>query len=315
MGRREEFTVGKLNITGSGNSPINIQAGTSVPADGSAGYPPGSSFYLVSAALGAVPQWINVGTAASCKFRPFGPQIGYGIIAAGQQASAGGDATETITLGNCPALTDDAFVGHYASDDTDNILAATLTNNLITITGSADPSTVHGYNFGVFREGAVGMYDIVFAGTRTLAGGAAAEAITLTGALATDLGFACYSATNDTDTIAKVVMTANTMTVTMSADPSTAHGLHYMVLRQRGMGKPSHYIAYAGIHTTVGGNATEAITVTGALATDVAYVWYDTTNDTDTILKSVLTANTLTVTMSADPSTAHKLGYLILRAY
>src|SRR5512135_2804625 len=109
MGRREEFTVGKLNITGSGNTAINIQAGTSVPADGTAGFAPGSSFYLVSAALGAVPQWINVGTASSCKFRPYGPQLGFGIIAAGQQASAGGDATETITLGNCPALTDDAF--------------------------------------------------------------------------------------------------------------------------------------------------------------------------------------------------------------
>lgn len=318
MGRRENFTVGELTVTGNiktSSGSIERFSGTSIPADGTAGYAAGCHLVLTDAVLGMVPNFTNLGTASSCKFRPFGGQLGYGIWAAGIQASAGGDTTEVINIYGARAAYDDAFVGHTISNDTDNIVAATLTDNTYTITGSADPSTAHTYGFGVFREGAVGNFDIVFAGTSTTVGSAAAEAITITGALATDLGFACYSATNDTDTIAKVIMTTNTMTVTMSADPSTAHGLHYMVLRQRGLGKPSHFIAYAGIHTTAGGAAAEAITVTGALATDVAYVWYDTTDDTDTILKSVLTANTLTVTMSADPSTTHKLGYLILRAY
>jgi hypothetical protein len=44
-------------------------------------------------------------------------------------------------------------------------------------------------------------------------------------------------------------------------------------------------------------------------------VFYNTTDDTDTIVKAVVAANTLTVTMSADPGATHKLAYMILRAY
>ncbi len=95
----------------------------------------------------------------------------------------------------------------------------------------------------------------------------------------------------------------------------TDHIWAYVVLRPRGTFKPSHYVAYAGVHTTVGGAAAEAITVTGAMATDVPIVFYNTTDDTDTIVKAVVTANTLTVTMSADPGATHKLAYMILRAY
>jgi hypothetical protein len=216
---------------------------------------------------------------------------------------------------------DVAGVGHCISNDADNIVSAILseaisTGPVLTITGSADPSTAHKYNYFVARYGTINDYDIIFAGTHTTVGGAAAEAITLTGALATDLGFACYGATNDTDTIAKVIMTANTMTVTMSADPSTVHSLHYMVLRPKGgVLAPSHYIKYAGTHTTVGGAAAEAVTITGALPTDIPIVGYSVTDDTDTILKTVMTANTMTVTCSADPSTAHGFWYFILREY
>ena len=90
-----------------------------------------------------------------------------------------------------------------------------------------------------------------------------------------------------------------------------------MVIRPRGTFKPSHYIAYAGTHTTVGGAAAEAVTITGARATDIPIVVYNTTNDTDSILKVVMTKNTMTmtVTCSADPSTVHAFSYMILRAY
>lgn len=73
--------------------------------------------------------------------------------------------------------------------------------------------------------------------------------------------------------------------------------------------------ATAGVHTTVAGSASNTISIPGALATDVAIVKYNTTNDTDNILKSVVTTNTLTVTMSANPGTTHKLAYMLLRAY
>ena len=189
------------------------------------------------------------------------------------------------------------------------------TDNTITITGSADPSTAHGYVFATLRNKCVPEWDIVAAGTHTTVGGAAAEAITISGVLATDIAFVNYGATNDTDVITKAVCSANTLTVTCSADPSTAHSIHYVVIRPRGTFKPSHYIAYAGKHTTVGGAAAEAVTISGALSTDIPIVIYNTTNDTDSILKVVMTTDTMTVTCSADPSTAHAFSYMLLRAY
>ena len=152
-------------------------------------------------------------------------------------------------------------------------------------------------------------------GAATTAGGAAAEAITIPGVLATDIAFVNYGATNDTDVITKAVCSVNTLTVTCSADPSTAHSIHYVVIRPRGTFKPSHYIAYAGKHTTVGGAAAEAVTISGALSTDIPIVIYNTTNDTDSILKVVMTTDTMTVTCSADPSTVHAFSYMLLRAY
>ena len=295
---------------------LEINEGTTVPVAGSIGYPTGTMFNLTSAVLGQAPLWINQGTEASSLFVPYGPVFGYGItVAGGPVTSVGGDTTEIISLEGKIMDSDVAFVGHEVSDDNDQIVAAISGEGNITITGSADPSTAHGYVYAALRNKCVPDFDIFAAGTHTTTGGAAAEAITVTGVLATDIAFACYSATDDTDVISDVVCSANTVTVTCSADPSTTHGLHYVVLRPRGTFKPSHYVAYAGVHTTVGGAAAEAITVTGAAVGDIPIVIYNTTNDTDSILKSVVTANTLTVTCSADPSTAHKLAYMLLRAY
>ena len=294
----------------------SMASGSTIPASGSAGYNPGCTFTKTDVALGQAAQWVNMGTAASCLFVPVGPTYGYGIkIADGPIASAGGDTTEVISRPSMIVSTDIAIVGHEVTDDSDQIVAAIATDNTITITGSADPSTAHGYDFAVLRNRCIPEWDIVAAGTHTTAGGAAAEAITVAGVLATDMAFVNYGATDDTDVITKVVCTANTITVTCSADPSTAHSLHYVVIRLRGTFKPSHYIAYAGKHTTVGGAAAEAVTITGALATDIPIVIYHTTNDTDSILKVVMTANTMTVTCSADPSTAHGFSYMLLRAY
>lgn len=293
-----------------------LLSGSSVPATGSAGYNPGCQFILETVSLGQTAKWINIGTSSSCLFVPEGTCNGYGInIAGGPVTSAGGDTAETITLQGLITDTDIAIVNHEISDDNDQIVAAISNEGAINITGSADPSTAHGYAYAVLRNKCIPDWDIVAAGTHTTVGGAAAENITISGVVATDLAFACYSATNDTDVISDVVAGAGKITVTCSADPSTAHGIHYVVIRPRGSFKPSHYIAYAGTHTTVGGAAAEAITVTGALATDIPIVIYNTTNDTDSILKVVATANTITVTCSADPSTAHAFSYMLLRAY
>lgn len=295
---------------------ISMDSGSTVPATGSAGYNPGCLFTKSDAILGQAIQWINMGTAASCLFVPTGACYGYGIkLAEGPVTSAGGDTTEVITRSGMILSTDLAIVNHEVSDDNDQIVSAKATDNTITIVGSADPSTAHGYNYALLRNRCVPEWDIVAAGTHTTGGGAAAEAITVAGVLATDMAFVNYGATNDTDVISDVVCTTNTVTVTCSADPGTAHSLHYVVIRPRGTFKPSYYIAYAGSHTTVGGAAAEAVTITGALTTDIPIVIYNTTNDTDSILKVVMTANTMTVTCSADPATDHAFTYMLLRAY
>jgi hypothetical protein len=308
---RQNADFGKVGVT------HGIQGlGNSVPASGLPGWNTGALFMLKTPIAGQAPIWFNTGTKTSCLFVPFGPVYGYGIHAAGGPvATAGGDTTEVIALEGIAMDTDVAIVNHEISNDNDQVVAAISGEGNITITGSDDPSTAHGYAYMLLRNKCVPAWDVFAAGTHTTVGGAVTEAITVTGTLATDLAFANYSATNDTDVISDILCSANTVTMTCSVDPSTAHGFHYCVLRPRGSFKPSHYIRFAGVHTTVGGAAAEAVTITGALATDIPIVCYNTTDDTDSILKVVMTANTMTVTCSENPATAHKFAYMILRAY
>ena len=287
---------------------------TTIP-DAKAGYSIGCRLIKRDAANGQCTEWRNQGTASSCAFRPVGPVIGYGFSIGGTQVFISG--TAGLIVGG-PSLVnggDIALATHSASDDNDQLVSVKASAVGITITNGADPLAAHAAHFTAMRSGCVPVFDIFAAGTKVTAGGAAAEDILVTNMLATDICFVGYGATNDTDVITKAVASAGKITVTMSADPGVAHSLHYMVLRPRGSFKPSHYIVAAGDHTTLGGAAAEAIAVAGVLTTDIPIVNYSVTNDTDSILKSVMTAGTLTVTMSADPSTAHALAYAILRAY
>lgn len=78
---------------------------------------------------------------------------------------------------------------------------------------------------------------------------------------------------------------------------------------------PSHVVKYAGQPTSVGGAAAEAFTVAGVLVTDLAFVEV-VNNGTGnvTVLQAVCTANTLTITFSADPQADTVFNYQILRA-
>lgn len=78
--------------------------------------------------------------------------------------------------------------------------------------------------------------------------------------------------------------------------------------------QPAAVIKYAAQYTTTGGAAAEAITVTGALATDLAFVQLvnDGTNNVS-VLSAAVTADTLTVTFSADPGADAQIYYQIVR--
>lgn len=78
---------------------------------------------------------------------------------------------------------------------------------------------------------------------------------------------------------------------------------------------PSHVVKYAGKFTTLGGDATETITVTGLAATDVVHVTVQTAGGTPrSVVAAIPSTNTITVTLSGDPSTDHILAYSCLRA-
>jgi len=71
---------------------------------------------------------------------------------------------------------------------------------------------------------------------------------------------------------------------------------------------------YAAQYTTAGGAAAEAITVTGLQATDLAFVQVvDDGTGSVTALQAVCTADTLTVTFSADPQNDTIINYHVIR--
>jgi hypothetical protein len=77
----------------------------------------------------------------------------------------------------------------------------------------------------------------------------------------------------------------------------------------------SHRIVAAGTFTTLGGDAAEAITATGALSTDLAVVQIRTAGAVPrTVVAAAAATNAINVTMSGDPSTDHVLVWQILRA-
>lgn len=76
-------------------------------------------------------------------------------------------------------------------------------------------------------------------------------------------------------------------------------------------------IKFMGQKTTVGGAATEAFTITGAVgATDRAFLQMvnNGTNNV-TILEAVVTNNTLTVTFSGNPGNDAVFNYQLIRSY
>lgn len=79
--------------------------------------------------------------------------------------------------------------------------------------------------------------------------------------------------------------------------------------------QPSHVVKFAGQHTTAGGAAAEAITVTGAAATDLAFVQLvDPGTNTVSVVQAQVAADTLTVTFSANPGNDAIINYQLLRA-
>jgi len=129
----------------------------------------------------------------------------------------------------------------------------------------------------------------------------------------TDLCFAGMFESDDNDQVQCTVPAGkNYALVTNSADPLNAHDFQVAVLRDNCV--PGWDIFAAGTYTPIAGDTTTiTITVTGALAGDLAFATYGSTDDTDVIQKCVVSANTLVITASADPAASHTIHYVIFR--
>lgn len=79
--------------------------------------------------------------------------------------------------------------------------------------------------------------------------------------------------------------------------------------------KPIYLTVGAGIFSTLGGDANESITVTGCVGTDTAVVWVQKAGGTPRTVDTITPGTgSVAVVMSGDPSTDHKLGWLVIRA-
>jgi len=70
-----------------------------------------------------------------------------------------------------------------------------------------------------------------------------------------------------------------------------------------------------GTFTTAGGDTAETIPATGVLATDVAVVSIATAGAVPTtIVEAVAAADSISVTLAADPDNDHVLSYIVTRS-
>lgn len=78
---------------------------------------------------------------------------------------------------------------------------------------------------------------------------------------------------------------------------------------------PSHVVKFAGNKTSLGGAASEAFTITGLSTSDVVLLTMKDNGPSNvTILEHTITANTLTITFSANPGAGAVISYAVLRA-
>jgi hypothetical protein len=301
------------------NNAIYTRSAT-LPDAGSAGYAVNCIINVTSGIHAGL--HINRGTVTSASFSPLSAvnstSAPWACTGFKDTATAGGDADEAVTI-PCDGALDLALGQYSVSNDTDTVSELTVAaDNSVTFTASADPSTAHTSTIGIFRQGGIPAFEIVFAGSITTGGGNASEAETIAGILATDrvLLTVTDEGTN-TVTIRTAKCTANTLTAVFSADPGSDLVYDYVVFRQAGLAAPSHYIAAMGQYTAVTGDTTTVgpFTATGILATDKIILIHATSDDDDIIEAVVPGAGVITLTVGADPVTDHSYTWAAIRAY
>jgi len=246
-----------------------------------------------------------------------GPVVGYGCTHAGALATIGGDTQEDFII---PSIRTNSvsFMDYLATDDTDYIAEQWPTTGMIHAILSNNPGATHSLQYAVIEQGIEPGCDIVAAGIATTTTDNPFT-VALEGVQQGDIVNVCHGSVNAAPrTIAAVISSNDQLTITLSGAPTAGDKVNYVVWRPRGGFKPSHYIAYADLHTTVADVSapyTAAITIAGALATDIPIIQFNGSDDTDTLILATAAAGSITATLSANPGTTHILAYMVLRAY
>lgn len=77
---------------------------------------------------------------------------------------------------------------------------------------------------------------------------------------------------------------------------------------------PSHVVKYAGTHSYGGGGTSDAVTVSGVLATDIVMAVIKASTNSVSVNKATPTTDTVTFTFSGDPGASTEVFYTVLRA-
>lgn len=240
------------------------------------------------------------------------------IMVAGSIAATTGSATNTVTnnnINNGNLL----FVSYSTTDDTDSLVTVTNSDHSVMTTVLSAAPTAHSLDYaGIINNPSIGdvPWQVIGAFNSVSAGGDATETVAVAGSLTTDLVIVSMEndGANDITIAAARVSADGTVTITLSADPATAANVSGMVIRPNSTDdSESHSIVFAGQSTTAGGAAEEAITVTGALTTDIV-IAVQATKVAQQFEFAHAVADAINVTFNADPGADEVITWMVLRA-
>jgi len=291
-----------------------------LPPRGSKGYAPGTVLFKNTFPIGV---YVNHGTNVMCQFVSLTQDpaefvvidAGNFLIADNDTAVAPTRATHAI---RCNAAAES--IATVAVNAAAHQLYQWAVSGADTITAKyPDAGATTSLNWLIAQKGGVPKYDIIFAGIHTCVGTDGTEDVTLAGALATDLAFVQeHTAGGTARALHGAVAGADKITITLAGSPTTGSAIkyNYMVLRERGVAQPTHYIHKTALYTALDADtATMSIADAAVKTTDVLFAMIATTDDTDNVVDVRCAADgTITLIASADPVTDHTFQYFVIRA-
>lgn len=160
-------------------------------------------------------------------------------------------------------------------------------------------------------------WSIMMAGSVGAPSGSATNTVTNHNINNDNILFLSYSTTDDTDKLVTVINSDHSvMTYVLSADPGGAHSVDYAgILENPSIGDAPWQIIGAFNSVSDGGDATETVSISGALTSDIviASMEEDGTNDVTLAAARVSSSGTVTITLDQNPGTDARVSGMVIR--